>query len=103
MSGWVPDYAQKLTVERAADAALEVARPISAALARRAQREFAGIHVDERNGVVTLSGTVASLRERPAACGLRRRVGDAWRVGGGRSADRAMSGGLPRTVWRGVR
>jgi len=54
---------------RHSDAAFDVAQHISAALARRAQRESAGIHIDESNGVVTLSGTVASLRERRAACG----------------------------------
>lgn len=47
----------------------DVAEHISAALARRAQREFAGIHIDVDHGVVTLSGTVASLRDRRAACG----------------------------------
>ncbi|MFC4704966.1 MULTISPECIES: BON domain-containing protein [Paraburkholderia] len=64
----VVGVANRLNV-RNSDAAFEVAQHISAALARRAQREFAGIHIDESQGVVTLSGTVASLRERRAACG----------------------------------
>ncbi|WP_028218998.1 BON domain-containing protein [Paraburkholderia oxyphila] len=64
----VVGVANRLNV-RNSEAAFEVAQHISAALARRAQREFAGIHIDESNGVVTLSGTVASLRERRAACG----------------------------------
>ncbi|MFX1674953.1 BON domain-containing protein [Paraburkholderia sp. A2WS-5] len=64
----VVGVANRLNV-RNSDAAFEVAQHISAALARRAQRDFAGIHIDESHGVVTLSGTVASLRERRAACG----------------------------------
>lgn len=64
----VVGVANRLSV-RNSDAAFDVAQHISAALARRAQREFAGIHIDEHGGVVTLSGTVASLRERRAACG----------------------------------
>lgn len=65
---------------RNSEAAFDVARHISAALARRAQREFAGIHIDESDGVVTLSGTVASLRARRAACGA------AWATRGVRAA-----------------
>jgi osmotically-inducible protein OsmY len=64
----VVGVANLLTV-RNSEAAFDVGQHISAALARRAQREFAGIHIDESDGVVTLSGTVSSLRERRAACG----------------------------------
>jgi osmotically-inducible protein OsmY len=64
----VVGVANLMTV-RNSEAAFDVAKHISAALARRAQREFAGIQIDESNGVVTLSGTVSSLRERRAACG----------------------------------
>jgi osmotically-inducible protein OsmY len=64
----VVGVANRLTV-RNSDAVFDVAQHISAALARRAQREFAGIHITESKGVVTLSGKVASLRERRAACG----------------------------------
>jgi osmotically-inducible protein OsmY len=64
----VVGVANLITV-RNSDAVFEVAQHISAALARRAQREFAGIHIDVNNGVVTLSGTVSSLPERRAACG----------------------------------
>ena len=54
---------------RNSDAVAHVAEHISAALARRAQREFAGIHITVEGGVATLSGTVSSLRDRRAACG----------------------------------
>ncbi|WP_042266947.1 BON domain-containing protein [Paraburkholderia heleia] len=54
---------------RNSDAVAHVGEHISAALARRAQREFAGIHVAVDDGVVTLSGKVSSLRDRRAACG----------------------------------
>lgn len=54
---------------RNSDAVAHVAEHISAALARRAQREFAGIHVSVQDGVATLSGKVSSLRDRRAACG----------------------------------
>ncbi|MEX3693429.1 BON domain-containing protein [Paraburkholderia sp. BR14263] len=54
---------------RNSDAVAHVAEHISAALARRAQREFAGIHVTVQDGVVTLSGKVSSLRDWRAACG----------------------------------
>ncbi|WP_321915688.1 BON domain-containing protein [Paraburkholderia sp. J11-2] len=54
---------------RNSDAVADVAGHISAALARRAQREFAGIHVTVEDGVATLSGKVSSLRDRRAACG----------------------------------
>ncbi|WP_434715566.1 BON domain-containing protein [Paraburkholderia sp. A3RO-2L] len=60
--------ANRLSV-RHSDAALHGAQHISAALARPAQREFAGIHIDEHDGVMTLIDTVASLHERLAACG----------------------------------
>lgn len=64
----VVGVANLLTV-RNSDAVFEVAQHISAALARRAQREFAGIHIEVNDGVVTLSGTVSSLPERRAAWG----------------------------------
>jgi osmotically-inducible protein OsmY len=54
---------------RNSDAVAHVAEHISAALARRAQREFAGIHITVEDGVATLSGKVSSLRDRRAACG----------------------------------
>ncbi|TDV27297.1 osmotically-inducible protein OsmY [Paraburkholderia caballeronis] len=56
-------------VVRHSDAVADVAAQISAALARRAQREFSRIDIDVQHGVVTLTGTVASLAERRAACG----------------------------------
>ncbi|SDE44021.1 BON domain-containing protein [Paraburkholderia lycopersici] len=58
----------EVAVRNSGDVA-HVAEHISAALARRAQREFAGIHITVENGVATLSGTVSSLRDRRAACG----------------------------------
>lgn len=64
----VVGVANQITV-RNSDAVADVAGHISAALARRAQREFAGIHIEVRDGVATLSGTVSSLRDRRAACG----------------------------------
>ena len=42
---------------------------IAEALARRAQRESAGISIAADDGVITLTGKVASLAERRAACG----------------------------------
>ncbi|MEX3916373.1 BON domain-containing protein [Paraburkholderia sp. BR10872] len=54
---------------RNSDAVTHVAEHISAALARRAQREFAGIQIKVEDGVATLSGKVSSLRDRRAACG----------------------------------
>jgi osmotically-inducible protein OsmY len=53
---------------RADQVAADVGVQISAALARRAQREFAGIEIEARDGVVTLTGTVSSLAEKRAAC-----------------------------------
>ncbi|KWF23739.1 BON domain-containing protein [Burkholderia pseudomultivorans] len=47
----------------------DVGTRIAEALARRAQRESAGISIDAADGIVTLTGTVASLAERRAACG----------------------------------
>jgi len=58
----------RITV-RADVVAADVGTQISAALARRAQREFAGIAIDVHDGVVTLTGTVSSLAEKRAACG----------------------------------
>ncbi|WP_028228575.1 BON domain-containing protein [Paraburkholderia ferrariae] len=60
--------ANQITV-RHSDAVADVAEHISAAFARRAQREFKGIRIDVKNGVATLSGTVSSHRDRRAACG----------------------------------
>jgi osmotically-inducible protein OsmY len=64
---------------RANEAAADVGTQIAAALARRAQREFAGIAIDARDGIVTLTGTVSSLAEKRAACGA------AWSARGVRS------------------
>ncbi|KWK49265.1 OsmY domain-containing protein [Burkholderia stagnalis] len=61
---------------RAAHTASDVGAQISAAFARRAQRESAAISVDAADGVVTLTGTVDTLAERRAACGA------AWSVKG---------------------
>ncbi|WP_174907419.1 BON domain-containing protein [Burkholderia diffusa] len=47
----------------------DVGARIAEALARRAQRETAGISIDATDGIVTLTGTVASLAEKRAACG----------------------------------
>ncbi|AOK07631.1 BON domain-containing protein [Burkholderia sp. AU28942] len=47
----------------------DVGTRIAEALARRAQRESAGISIEAADGIVTLTGTVASLAERRAACG----------------------------------
>ncbi|CAM2172345.1 hyperosmotically inducible periplasmic protein [Burkholderia latens] len=47
----------------------DVGARIAEALARRAQRESAAISIDAADGIVTLTGTVASLAERRAACG----------------------------------
>ncbi|MDN7674547.1 BON domain-containing protein [Burkholderia oklahomensis] len=58
------------------DAGETVRERVADALARRAQREAMHIDVDERDGVVTLSGIVDSLVERRAACGA------AWSVKG---------------------
>ncbi|KOS78220.1 BON domain protein [Burkholderia mallei] len=61
---------------RSRDAGATVRERVADALARRAQREAAHIEVDERDGIVTLTGTVDSLIERRAACGA------AWSVKG---------------------
>ena len=42
---------------------------IAEALARRAQRESAGISIAADDGVITLTGKVASLAESARACG----------------------------------
>ncbi|CAB5286391.1 BON domain-containing protein [Burkholderia multivorans] len=47
----------------------DVGARIADALARRARRESAGISIDANDGVVTLTGTVASPAERRAVCG----------------------------------
>ncbi|AOI91916.1 OsmY domain-containing protein [Burkholderia pseudomultivorans] len=47
----------------------DVGARIAEALARRAHRESAGISIDAADGVVTLTGAVASLAEKRAACG----------------------------------
>ncbi|OXH86950.1 OsmY domain-containing protein, partial [Burkholderia multivorans] len=46
----------------------DVGARIAEALARRAHRESAGISIDAADGVVTLTGAVASLAEKRAAC-----------------------------------
>jgi osmotically-inducible protein OsmY len=47
----------------------DVGARIADALARRARRESSGISIDASDGVVTLSGTVASLADKRAVCG----------------------------------
>ncbi|MBU9551711.1 BON domain-containing protein [Burkholderia multivorans] len=47
----------------------DVGARIAEALARRAHCESAGISIDAADGVVTLTGAVASLAEKRAACG----------------------------------
>jgi len=47
----------------------DVGARVAEALARRARRESAGISIDAADGIVTLTGTVASLAEKRAACG----------------------------------
>jgi osmotically-inducible protein OsmY len=64
----VMGVSNQITV-RADEVAANVGTQISAALARRAQREFAGIAIQVHDGVVTLTGTVSSLAEKRAACG----------------------------------
>lgn len=64
----VISLANQITI-RADEVAADVGAQISAALARRAQREFAGTAIDARDGAVTLTGTVSSLAEKRAACG----------------------------------
>jgi osmotically-inducible protein OsmY len=64
----VMGVSNQITV-RADEVTADVGNQISAALARRAQREFAGIAIDVNDGVVTLTGTVSSLAEKRAACG----------------------------------
>jgi osmotically-inducible protein OsmY len=44
--------------------------PICKALAQQAQRESARVNVNVHDGVVRLTGTVNSLAERRAACGV---------------------------------
>ncbi|MBU9452490.1 BON domain-containing protein [Burkholderia multivorans] len=64
----VVDIADRLRV-RTDRTVPDVGARIADALARRARRESAGISVQANDGVVTLTGTVASPAERRAVCG----------------------------------
>jgi osmotically-inducible protein OsmY len=55
---------------RGAEVATDIHAQIDKALARRAQRESARIDVNVHDGVVRLTGTVDSLAEKRAACGV---------------------------------
>jgi osmotically-inducible protein OsmY len=55
---------------RGAEVAIDIRTQIGKALARRAQRESARVNVNVHDGVVRLTGTVDSLAEKRAACGV---------------------------------
>jgi osmotically-inducible protein OsmY len=55
---------------RGAEVATDIHTQIAKALARRAQRESTRVNVDVHDGVVRLTGTVDSLAEKRAACGV---------------------------------
>ncbi|EDT40836.1 transport-associated [Burkholderia ambifaria MEX-5] len=65
----VHDRPETVAASRRIRAAHGIGLRLPEALARRAQRESAGIAIDADDGIVTLTGTVASLAERRAACG----------------------------------
>jgi len=55
---------------RGDEVATDIHAQITSALARRAQRESARVNVEVHDGVVRLTGTVDSLAEKRAACGV---------------------------------
>ena len=61
---------QPATSASGAEVATDIHAQIDKALARRAQRESARIDVNVHDGVVRLTGTVDSLAEKRAACGV---------------------------------
>jgi osmotically-inducible protein OsmY len=65
-SGW-PVQSNHL---RGAEVATDIRTQICKALAQQAQRESARVTVNVHDGVVRLTGTVNSLAERRAACGV---------------------------------
>lgn len=65
----VVGLSNQITV-RGAEVATDIHTQIAGALARRAQRESARVNVNVHDGVVRLTGTVDSLAEKRAACGV---------------------------------
>jgi osmotically-inducible protein OsmY len=65
----VVGLSNQITV-RGAEVATDIHTQIAKALARRAQRESARVNVNVHDGVVRLTGTVDSLAEKRAACGV---------------------------------
>lgn len=65
----VVGLSNQITV-RGDEVATDIHAQIVRALARRAQRESARVQVDAHDGVVRLTGTVDSLAEKRAACGV---------------------------------
>lgn len=65
----VVGLSNQITV-RGAEVANDIHTQLTQALARRAQRESARINVEVHDGVVRLTGTVGSLAEKRAACGV---------------------------------
>lgn len=65
----VVGLSNQITV-RGDEVATDIHTQIATALARRAQRESARVNVNVHDGVVRLTGTVDSLAEKRAACGV---------------------------------
>lgn len=80
----VVGVSNQITV-RINEVAADIHIQIAEALARRSRRESARITVDEHDGVVRLTGTVDSLAEKRAACGV------AWAAKGVRWVDDQLS------------
>jgi osmotically-inducible protein OsmY len=68
----VKGVVNKITVKPAAPATADVRKAIEQALERRAEREAKRIHVEVREGIATLTGSVHSWAERKSVVAAAR-------------------------------